>query len=87
MNYKDHYKPEKLNECSPLLVEALLSKYENDFGVLEVVRFGVAMRYGINDKTVLEKSLAYYNKQSDTRAYWYYISDVEKLVNHNKVEA
>lgn len=84
-NYKDFYKPDVLNGSTEMYVQHLIGKYEKYFGILEVVRFGIPLRYGINTKEVLEKSLQYYNKQSDTSAHWYYMDDVLKLEKEHAI--
>lgn len=79
-NYKDYYKPEKLNGKPFLLLEYLSGKFENYFGIVELHRLGVPSRFGVNDKTVLVKSLQYYNNQPGGEAYWFYTSDVLKAI-------
>jgi hypothetical protein len=78
-NYKDFYKPERLNGSSQLFVKHLLNKHESDFGILEIIRSGTPLRYGVNQKELLEKALRYYHGQPDTEIFWFYTSDLKKL--------
>ncbi len=84
LTLREYYKPEHLTDMSELLTLHLLNKHEHKKGILMIKRFGTnnAEYFGMNDRTILQKSLAYYNSLPKTSACWFYTED---LIKRNEI--
>jgi hypothetical protein len=79
--YNDYYNAAFLDDQAQLAIRHIFNKFENEKGVLVVMRAGIASYYGINNSDVLRKGLEYYNKQGNqVSAFWFKVEDIAKRV-------
>lgn len=86
LNIKEYYSPGVIAEIPPDVRSHLVKACTGKHGIIEVKRGKISSYFGVSDKDVLEKSLAYFNGQHTYSAKWFYFKDLLKSMEAKNEE-